>query len=93
SSGYAFSFFIKQLKSNTNYHHSYWDEWMDKIFVHFIQNNHKTEHIFIKMSQSLTGDEFSSFMMGIADFKTKIKVVLAMPKIGFIKSFLSSLFS
>jgi hypothetical protein len=32
-------------------------------------------------------------MMGIADFKTKIKVVLAMPKIGFIKSFLSSLFS
>ena len=93
SSGYAFSFFIKQLKSNTNYHHSYWDEWMDKIFVHFLQNNHKTEHIFIKMSQSLTGDEFSSFMMGIADFKTKIKVVLAMPKIGFIKSFLSSLFS
>ena len=27
------------------------------------------------------------------DFKTKIKVVLAMPKIGFIKSFLNSLFS
>ena len=93
SSGYAFSFFLKQLTSSTKHYHSYWDEWMDKIFVHFLQNNYKTEDIFIKMSQSLTGDEFSSFMMGIADSKTKIKVILAMPKISFIKSFLSSLLS
>ena len=93
SSGYAFSFFLKQLISDTNHHHSYWDKWMDKIFVHFLHHNHKSEYIFIKMSQSLTGDQFSSFMMGIADLKTKIKVVLAMPKISFIKSFFRSLLS
>jgi lycopene beta-cyclase len=93
SSGYAFSFFLRKLTSNIDNYHSYWDEWMDKIFVHFLLNNHKTEHIFIRMSQSLTGDEFSSFMMGIADFKTKIKVILSMPKKSFIKSFIGSLLS
>ena len=93
SSGYAFSFFLRKLTSNIDNYHSYWDEWMDKIFVNFLLNNHKTEHIFIRMSQSLTGDEFSSFMMGIADFKTKIKVILSMPKKSFIKSFISSLSS
>tara|TARA_B100001287_G_scaffold1622_1_gene1227 strand:- start:24 stop:1097 length:1074 start_codon:yes stop_codon:yes gene_type:complete len=93
STGYAFSFFLKKLTSNIENYHSYWDEWMDKIFVHFLLNNLKTEHIFIKMSQTLTGDEFSSFMMGIADFKTKIKVIFSMPKKSFIKSFISTLFS
>ena len=93
SSGYAFSFFLKKLTLNIDNYHSNFDVWMDKIFVHYLLDNRQTEHIFIKMSQSLTGDEFSSFMMGISDFKTKIKVIMSMPKIGFIKSFLSSMMS
>ena len=93
SSGYAFSFFLKKLILNIDNYHSYLDVWMDKIFANYLLNNHQTEHIFIKMSQSLTGDEFSSFMMGISNFKTKIKVVMSMPKKDFIKSFVSSLLS
>ena len=93
SSGYAFSFFLKKLTLNIDNYHSNFDVWMDKIFVHYLLDNRQTEHIFIKMSQSLTGDEFSSFMMGISDFKTKIKVIMSMPKKGFIKSFLNSLLS
>ena len=34
---------------------------------------------------------FGSFMMGHANFVTKIKIIFAMPKIGFIKSYLGSI--
>ena len=94
SSGYAFSFFLKKLKSSQlekNKHHSFWDIWMDRIFVDYLENNKKTHNIFKKMVMSLNGDEFASFMMGTAKFGTKLKIIYSMPKIGFIKSFFRSL--
>lgn len=91
SSGYAFSFFLRQLTNDRKNYHSYWDKWMDTIFVNYLQNNNKTDDIFMKMSKSLSGDEFASFMMGAANWKTKLKVILSMPKFGFLKSYISSL--
>ena len=90
SSGYAFSFFLKQLTSKDKDYHSYWDKWMDKIFVKYLENNSESDEIFMRMAEKLNGEEFGSFMMGNAKFSTKLKTILAMPKIDFLKSFLSS---
>ncbi len=91
SSGYAFSFFLKKILNEEKYYHSFWDKWMDKVFVKYLENSNKNDEIFIKMANSLNGSEFASFMMGIANTKVKLKVIFSMPKIGFIKSLLSSL--
>ena len=93
SSGYAFSFFLKQLTSKGKDYHSYWDKWMDKIFVNYLENNDKSDEIFMKMAGRLNGEEFSSFMMGQAKFITKFKIIFAMPKIGFFKSYLGTIFN
>ena len=93
SSGYAFSFFLKKLTSNDKNYHSYWDNWMDKIFVKYLEDNRNSDQIFMKMAEKLNGEEFSSFMMGKATFLTKLKVIFAMPKIGFLKSYLSTIFN
>ena len=88
SSGYAFSFFLKQLTSKDRDYHTYLDKLMDKIFVKYLENNDKSDEIFMKMAEKLNGEEFSSFMMGNANFITKLKTIFVMPKIGFIKSYI-----
>ena len=64
---------------------------MDKIFVNYLENNDKSDEIFMKMAKRLNGEEFSSFMMGHATFITKLKIIFAMPKIGFIRSYLGTI--
>ena len=91
SSGYAFSFFLKQLTSKDKDYHQYWDKWMDKIFVKYLEFNNDSDEIFMKMAKKLNGEEFSSFMMGHSKFITKLKIIFAMPKIGFIKSYLGTI--
>ena len=49
------------------------------------------EKVFINMAYYLNGNEFASFMMGVASFRTKLKVIMSMPKIKFIKSALSTI--
>ena len=84
-------FFLKQLASEKSDYHSYWDKWMDKIFVNYLENNDKSDEIFMKIAEKLNGEEFCSFMMGHANFVTKLKIIFAMPKIGFIKSYLGAI--
>ena len=92
STGYAFSFFLKNLlKSNKKKHHSLFDKWMDKVFVNYLQNNKGTEKVFINMANSLNGNEFASFMMGVSKLRTKLKVVMSMPKIKFINAALRTI--
>ena len=92
STGYAFSFFLKSLlKSNKSKHHSLLDKWMDKVFVNYLKNDRGAEKIFIKMANSLSGNEFASFMMGISKIRTKLKVVMSMPKIKFINAALRTI--
>jgi len=95
STGYAFSFFLKNLVKHKDdsekKHHSYFDQWMDKVFVNYLKNNNGTEKIFINMANSLNGNEFASFMMGISNTATKLKVIMSMPKYKFIKSALGTI--
>ena len=91
STGYAFSFLIKQIqnlkRSNKNHVsiHNFLDKKMDKIFINFLKNNNENGKSFIKLASSLNGTEFQSFMMGESNFFTKIKIINSMPKIPFIK--------
>ena len=91
STGYAFSFLIKQIqqlkKSNYNYVnvHKFLERKMDKIFINFLKNNNENGDSFIKLASNLNGNEFQSFMMGESNLLTKIKIIKSMPLIPFIK--------
>jgi len=91
STGYAFSFLIKQIQllknSKKNYvnTHKFLDKKMDKIFINFLKNNNEDGKSFIKLASALNGNEFQSFMMGESNLLTKIKIIKSMPKIPFIK--------
>tara|TARA_Y100001970_G_C14149031_1_gene811591 strand:+ start:389 stop:1471 length:1083 start_codon:yes stop_codon:yes gene_type:complete len=91
STGYAFSFLIKQIQllkeSNKNYVdvHKYLEKKMDKIFINYLKNNNENGKSFIKLASNLNGNEFQSFMMGESGILTKLKIIKSMPKASFIK--------
>jgi len=91
STGYAFSFLIKQIQllknSNKNYVsiHKFLEKKMDKIFINFLKNNTEDGQSFINLASKLNGDEFQSFMMGESHLLTKLKIINSMPKLPFIK--------
>ena len=95
STGYAFSFSIKQIQylkeSNKNYVevHKFLERKMDKIFINFLKKNNENGNSFIKLASNLNGDEFLSFMMGESNLLTKFKIIKSMPKIAFIKEMFS----
>ncbi len=91
STGYAFSFIIKQIQQLKNTKKNYvkvhrlLDRKMDKIFLNFLKNNNENGRSFINLASQLNGNEFQSFMMGESNFLTKLKVIKTMPKLPFIK--------
>ena len=91
STGYAFSFLIKQIQllknSKKNYVniHKFLERKMDKIFINFLKNNSENGQSFIKLASNLNGDEFQSFMMGESNLLTKLKIIKSMPKLQFLK--------
>ncbi len=91
STGYAFSFIIKQIQllknSKKNYvnTHKFLERKMDKIFINFLKNNNENGQSFIRLASNLNGNEFQSFMMGESNLLTKLKIIKSMPKIPFIK--------
>ncbi len=94
STGYAFSFLIKQIQllknSKKNYvkTHKFIERKMDKIFINFLKNNNEDGKSFIKLASALNGSEFQSFMMGESNLLTKLKIIKSMPKLPFIKEIL-----
>ena len=92
STGYAFSFLIKQiqlLKSTKKNHvnvHKYLEKKMDKIFLNYLKYNNEDGNSFMKLAENLNGNEFQSFMMGQSSFLTKLKIIKSMPVIPFIKA-------
>ena len=92
STGYAFSFLIKQIqlikkseRNNVNVH-KFLEKKMDKIFLNYLKYNNENGSSFIKLANNLNGTEFKDFMMGQSNLFTKIKIVNSMPKLPFIKS-------
>ncbi len=95
STGYAFSFLIKQIqlmkKTNKNYAdvHSTIEKKMDRIFINYLKKNNEGGLSFINLAKNLNGNEFQNFMMGNSSFITKLKIIKSMPKLPFIKSIIN----
>ena len=92
STGYAFSFLIRQIqlikktnRNNINVH-GFLEKKMDKVFINYLKNNNESGASFINLAKNLNGKEFQSFMMGKSNFITKLKIIKSMPKIPFIKA-------
>ncbi len=62
------------------------DVWMDAVLLTVLKNWPKQgPKLFGRMAESLTGDEFVRFMSGQANWRLRLKVIMAMPKLPFIK--------
>ena len=96
SSGYAFHNISKQIKllseniKANNYNvpdvMSNYLINMDLIFNRVLINNPSLSvDLFIKMAKSLSGEQFSEFMLNKANFNIWCKVIMRMPKTPFLK--------
>jgi lycopene beta-cyclase len=100
SSGYAFSFIHKQIEYAVANAvpgkplplvapHSAFELWMDRIFLSVLRGRPDlAPRIFTAMAAALSGDEFASFLSGEAGVKIWLKVIMAMPKLPFLKGLL-----
>jgi len=62
---------------------------MDRIFLAVLRRHPDlAPAIFTAMAAALTGDEFARFLSGEAGTKIWLKVILAMPKIPFLRGLL-----
>lgn len=104
SSGYAFTFIQKQVFQifnqirkdsfiNTKIHNNL-DLFLDKVFICVIDKYPQlAPKIFSSLASKLNGDEMAQFMSGECSKLTIFKVIFAMPKLPFIKSFMLMLVS
>ena len=66
--------------------HSAFELWMDRIFLAVLRRRPDlAPRIFTAMAASLTGDEFAIFLSGEAGAKIWLKVIMAMPKLPFLR--------
>lgn len=98
SSGYAFSFIQKQINQmivdaepsqplKVKVPHSRFEIWMDHIFLAVIRNHPELSPIiFTRLAVKLSGDEFARFLSGDAGSIIWMKVIMAVPKLPFIKA-------
>ena len=101
SSGYAFTFIQRQIRSligslSNNITpekmtpHKAIDLWMDRVFLTVLKKRPKlAPRLFHAMARTLNGDEMARFMTGRADMALRLKVVLAMPKWPFLWALIS----
>ena len=97
ASGYTFVFIHQQIQraiqaSNQGKPlrfkrpHKAIDVWMDAVLLTVLRNwPQQGPKLFARMASSLSGDEFVRFMSGQANWRLRLKVILAMPKLRFIK--------
>lgn len=106
SSGYAFAQIQKQIKELSKLKDtlsqiikvrpgaSYFEQFMDKVFLNVLKNNPKNApEIFMRVFDSLTGDEFAKFMNGYSPLSTKIKIIKSQEKRIFLHAALKSIFT
>ena len=97
SSGYAFIFIQRQIENAiaaaratgrlaVTTPHKGIDLAMDAVLLTVLRHWPETApELFLRMGQALTGDEFAQFLNGEAGWGLRLKVVMAMPKLPFIR--------
>jgi lycopene beta-cyclase len=67
--------------------HKLVDLWMDEVFITVLRQRPEiAPKLFLRMAKALDGDEFALFLSGEAGWCLRLKVVMAMPKLAFIKA-------
>jgi len=67
--------------------HKLVDLWMDEVFITVLRHKPKTApELFLRMANALDGDQFALFLSGEAGWWLRFKVMMAMPKLIFIKA-------
>ena len=104
ASGYTFVFIHQQIQQAIESSkqgkplrfkrpHKAVDVWMDSVLLTVLRNwPQQGPKLFARMAASLTGDEFVRFMSGQANWRLRLKVIMAMPKLPFIKGVSRHLF-
>ena len=60
---------------------------MDKIFLRVLARMpEKAPDMFLRLAQTLSGDEFAQFMNGHCPWRVRLKVISAMPKAPFLQA-------
>jgi len=97
ASGYTFVFIHQQIQRAIQLSkqgkplrfkrpHKAIDVWMDAVLLTVLRNwPQQGPKLFGRMASSLSGDEFVRFMSGQANWRLRLKVIMAMPKLPFIK--------
>lgn len=97
SSGYAFIFIQRQIDSAiaaaratgrfvVTPPHRAIDLAMDAVLLAVLRHwPERAPELFLRMGQALSGDEFVRFLNGEADWALRLKVVMAMPKLPFLR--------
>lgn len=100
SSGYAFTFIHKQIDQILSTAqpnqpllvkrpHSHFELFMDSVFLNVIRCYPAlAPKIFISLARSLTGSEFARFLSGETTITIWLKVIVAMPKLPFLRALL-----
>ena len=97
ASGYTFVFMHQQIQRaiedakkgrrlKFKRPHKAIDVWMDGVLLTVLRHwPNQGPKLFSRMAKSLTGDEFIRFMSGKASWAIRMKVIMAMPKLPFIR--------
>lgn len=105
ASGYTFAFIHQQIQGAVERvrrgqplrftrPHKRVDVWMDSVLLAVLRHwPHQGPRLFGRMAQSLSGEEFIRFMSGRAGWGLRFKVMLAMPKLPFIRGVSKMMFS
>ncbi|MGB1420103.1 MAG: lycopene cyclase family protein, partial [Poseidonia sp.] len=105
ASGYTFAFIHQQIQNALNEHkngkplafkrpHKRVDVWMDSVLLAVLRHwPQQGPILFGRMAKSLSGEEFIRFMSGRANWRLRFKVMMAMPKLPFIRGVSKLMFS
>ena len=105
ASGYTFAFIHQQIEEaiervkggkplKFTRPHKRVDVWMDSVLLAVLRHwPHQGPILFSRMAQSLSGEKFIRFMSGKAGWWLRFKVMMAMPKMPFIRGVSKMMFS
>ena len=105
ASGYTFAFIHRQIQEAIDRlnegkslkftrPHKRVDVWMDSVLLAVLRHwPQQGPVLFGRMAQSLSGEEFIRFMSGKAGWGLRFKVMMAMPKLPFIRGVSKMVFS
>jgi lycopene beta-cyclase len=67
--------------------HKLVDLWMDEVFITVLRHKPETApELFLRVANALDGDQFALFLSGEAGWWLRFKVMIAMPKLIFIRT-------